>query len=278
MTVAALPRRAVMGIVNVTPDSFSDGGRFADATTAIAHGLALADAGAALLDVGGESTRPGAAPVDADEELRRVIPVIRALAADAGVPVSVDTTKAVVARAALDAGAAMVNDISAGAFDADILSAVASADAAYALMHMRGTPRTMQANAQYDDVVAEVGAALRVAVDRAIDAGVDPGGMLVDPGLGFAKTAEHNIALLRALPQVSATAGMPLLVGASRKSFLGRILGDVDADRENATLATTVWSVLHGAAVVRVHDVARSRRALDLLDVMERATESGVAA
>jgi dihydropteroate synthase len=210
--------------------------------------------------------------------MRRVVPVVRALAADAGVPVSVDTTKAVVARAALEAGAAMVNDISAGTFDDEMLSTVAAADAAYVLMHMRGSPRTMKDLAQYDDVVSEVGTALRIGAECATNAGINPGAILVDPGLGFAKTAEHNLALLRALPQLGTTAGMPLLVGASRKSFLGRVLGDAGAQRDDATLATTVWSMLHGATVVRVHDVERSRRAIAMLDVMERATESGVAA
>jgi dihydropteroate synthase len=267
-----------MGIVNVTPDSFSDGGRFLDSQAAIAHGVALAQAGAALLDVGGESTRPGAEPVDADEEIRRVLPVVRGLVADAGVPVSIDTTKAEVARAALDAGAAMVNDVSGGAFDDAMLPVVADTGAAYVVMHMRGNPRTMQGEANYDDVVREVVRVLHENVERAVRAGVDPRAVLVDPGIGFAKTAEHNVALLRALPEIAATVGMPVLIGASRKSFLGRILGDPDADREDATLAATVWSFVHGAAVVRVHDVARSYRAAALLDVMDRATESGVAA
>ncbi len=271
LIVAELPRRALMGVVNVTPDSFSDGGRFLDADAAIEHGLALARAGAAILDVGGESTRPGAQPVDADEELRRVEPVLRALVAHAGVPVSIDTTKAVVARAALDAGATIVNDVSGGTYDREMLRVVAEADAAFVAMHIRGTPRTMQDEARYDDVVGEVGGELRVRVQRAIAAGVDARAILADPGIGFAKTAEHNVALLRALPTVAERAGAPLVVGTSRKSFLGRILGDMERDRDDATLATTVWSFLHGAAVVRVHDVDRARRALELLDVMERA-------
>ena len=278
-SVADLPRRALMGIVNVTPDSFSDGGRFADARAAIEHGQDLAVAGAALLDVGGESTRPGAAPVDAAEELRRVVPVVRELAAVAGVPVSVDTTKAAVAAAALDAGAAMVNDVTGGTAEPDLLRVAARADAMLVVMHMRGTPRTMDAEARYDDVVREVGDELRARVDAAVDAGVRPDAILADPGIGFAKRPAHNLALLAALPELAERLEVPLLVGASRKSFLGRLLGDAPVDaREEATLAATVWSFVRGAAVVRVHDVAASSRAVALLDALERATQEGMAA
>ncbi len=281
LIVADLPRRALMGVVNVTPDSFSDGGRYFDAPAAIAHGLALAEAGAAVLDVGGESTRPGAEPVDADEELRRVLPVVRALVADAGVPVSIDTTKAAVARSALEAGASMVNDVSGGTSDGEMLSTVADADAAYVAMHTRGTPRTMKDQAHYGDVVREVGEALRTRVERALASGIDARSILGDPGVGFAKNADHNIELLRRLPELASIVRVPLLVGASRKSFLGRLLGDLDhgpGTREDATLAVTVWCFAHGAAVVRVHDVERSRRAVDLLGLMDRATEDGIAA
>ena len=278
MTIAQLPSRAVMGVVNVTPDSFSDGGRFIDAAAAIDHGHALASEGAALLDVGGESTRPGAEPVDADDELRRVLPVVRALAAD-GLRVSIDTTKAAVAAAAVDAGAVMVNDVSGGTADRDMLPVVARSGAAFVAMHTRGTPRTMQSEAHYDNVVREVGDALRERVDAAVSAGIDRDAVLADPGIGFAKDLSHNVALLRALPEVAARAGAPLLVGTSRKSFLARIIGNDDFDaRDDATLATSVWCFLHGAAVVRVHDVASTRRAVDLLDVMERATKDGMAA
>jgi dihydropteroate synthase len=267
-----------MGIVNVTPDSFSDGGRFLDADAAIAHARGLAGAGAAILDIGGESTRPGADPVDADEEIRRVVPVIEALVADSAVPVSVDTTKAVVAAAALAAGAAMVNDVSGGTADDDMLAVVADANAAFVAMHMRGNPRTMQRETEYADVVGEVGDALRGRVTRAIEAGVNERAILADPGIGFAKNAEQNVVLLRALPELGARAGVPLLVGTSRKSFLGRLLGDLNAERDDATLATTIWNFMLGAAVVRVHDVAASQRAIELLDVMERATQNGLAA
>ena len=268
-----------MGIVNVTPDSFSDGGSFLDPEAAIAHGLALAAAGAAVIDVGGESTRPGAAPVDADEELRRVVPVVAELVARAPVPVSIDTTKAAVARAALDAGAAMVNDVSGGAADTAMLRVVADAGAAYVAMHMRGTPRTMQQEAHYTDAVVDVGDELRARVAHALDEGVDARALLADPGIGFAKTAEQNVALQRALPQIAARVGVPLLVGTSRKSFLARIIGhDDSAGRDDATLATTVWCFEQGVSLVRVHDVARSRRAVALLETLERATPEGMAA
>ena len=268
-----------MGIVNVTPDSFSDGGTFFDPDTAIAHGIALAAAGASVIDVGGESTRPGAEPVDLDEELRRVLPVVRGITAQVSVPVSIDTTKAAVARAAIDSGAQMVNDVSGGAADPDMLTVVAGAGAAYVAMHMRGTPRTMQQEAHYTDVVREVGDELQARVADAIEAGIDARALLADPGIGFAKTAEQNVALLRALPDIAARVGVPLLVGVSRKSFLARIVGDDDrAGRDDATLAATVWCFEQGAALVRVHDVGASRRAVALLEALERATPEGMAA
>jgi dihydropteroate synthase len=267
-----------MGVVNVTPDSFSDGGRFADTAPAVAHGLELAAAGAALLDVGGESTRPGAEPVDAAEELRRTQPVVRELAATS-VPVSIDTTKAAVAAGALEAGAVMVNDVSGGTADPALLRIVADAGAMLVVMHTRGTPRTMQAEARYHDVVREVGDELRARVEAAVEAGVRPEAIFADPGIGFAKTGEHNLALLAALPELAARVEVPLLVGASRKSFLGHVLGDAPVDaREEATLATTVWCFVHGAAAVRVHDVAASARAVQLLDALDRATPHGMAA
>ena len=275
-----------MGVVNVTPDSFTDGGAFLDPDAAIAHGLSLAAVGAAIIDIGGESTRPGADAVDADEEERRVVPVVRALAARGDVPVSIDTTKASVARAALEAGARMVNDVSGGTADPGMLAVVSDFGAAYVVMHMRGTPRTMQLAPHYDDVVGEVSAELHRRVERALAAGVDARAILADPGIGFAKNAEHNLALLRALPSIAVSVGVPLLVGTSRKSFLARIVGAENmaaraenmAARDDATLATTVWCFEQGAALVRVHDVAGSRRAVELLETMERATPEGMAA
>lgn len=268
-----------MGIVNVTPDSFSDGGLYLDADAAITHGLELVAAGAAIVDVGGESTRPGASPVDAAEESRRVIPVVAGLV-ERGATISVDTTKSVVARAALDAGAVMVNDVSGGLADPEMLRLVSESGAAYVAMHTRGTPQTMQALAAYDDVVDDVGRELRARLDAALEAGIDARSLLADPGIGFAKNAEQSLALLRALPDIATRAGAPLLVGTSRKSFLARFAGDgADAaTRDDATLATTVWAFERGAALVRVHDVAAARRVVDLLDVMERATPEGVAA
>ena len=237
-----------MGVVNVTPDSFSDGGRYLDAGAAVEHGLALVAAGADVLDVGGESTRPGAEPVGADEELRRVAPVVRRLADEAGVPVSIDTTKARVAAAALASGASIVNDVSAGRLDPDLLGVVADAAAGYVAMHMLGEPRTMQRDPSYDDVVAEVGASLVERLDEARAAGVRGVALAADPGIGFGKTVAHNLSLLAALPELGARTGVPLVVGTSRKSFLGRLVGDDSlVARDDATLATVVWSVDHGA-------------------------------
>jgi dihydropteroate synthase len=277
--VTDLPKFAVMGIVNVTPDSFSDGGRYLEPSAAVEQGLRLVAAGAALLDVGGESTRPGAVAVAAQEEIDRVVPVVEALAAEVEVAVSVDTTKAAVADAALRAGACVVNDVSAGRFDPDLLGVVTRHDAGFVAMHMRGEPRTMQDDPHYDDVVAEVGDHLHERVDAARAAGVRADAMLVDPGIGFGKTVAHNLSLLGAITELAERAGAPLLLGTSRKSFLGRILGGASVDeREEATLATTVWAFVSGVRVVRVHDVEQSARAARLLDVLERATPEGLAA
>jgi dihydropteroate synthase len=257
-----------MGVLNVTPDSFSDGGSFYDPAAAIAHGLDLVAQGADIVDVGGESTRPGAKTVDADEELRRVRPVVRALA-EAGVTVSIDTTRALVAEAALADGATIVNDVSGGRADPSLVKVVAATGAPYVLMHSRGPAGTP---AHYDDVVADVCAELSARMYDAVEAGVDPANLILDPGLGFAKNAAHNLALLGALPTLAAL-GPRLLVGASRKSFLGTVLGgrDVD-DRDDATQATTALAAWHGAWGVRVHAV---RPAADAVRVVEaiRAVE-----
>jgi dihydropteroate synthase len=278
-SVVDLPDRSVMGVVNVTPDSFSDGGRFLDPRRAIAHGRELVAAGADLLDVGGESTRPGADPVALDEELRRVLPVVEALAADGAVPVSIDTSKAAVAEAALQAGATIVNDVTAGLADPELLGVVADAGAALVVMHMQGEPRTMQQAPHYDDVTREVVEFLTVRLDVARAAGVRADALIADPGIGFGKTMAHNLELLARLADLDAAVGVPVVVGASRKTFLGTLTGDVlPPDRDDATLATTVWSFTHGARIVRVHDVATSARIAALLGVISRATPSGVAA
>jgi dihydropteroate synthase len=263
---------AVLGVVNVTPDSFSDGGRFLDPDAAVAHGLDLRAAGAAVLDVGGESTRPGAEPVPAAEEIARIVPVVRRLSATAGIPVSVDTTKAAVAAAAIAAGASIVNDVSAGRHDPDLLGVVADAGAGYIAMHMLGEPRTMQDDPRYEDVVREVGDFLveRLAVAR--DAGIASRSLMADPGIGFGKTVAHNLSLLAATSELAARVGVPLIVGASRKGFIGKLLGIDDAtERDDGTLATVVWVLDRGAAMVRVHDVRGASRAAALLSALEGA-------
>jgi dihydropteroate synthase len=255
-----------MGVLNVTPDSFSDGGCFADHDTAVAHGLRLWADGADYVDVGGESTRPGAERVDPAEECRRVLPVIADLTA-AGVRVSVDTTRAEVAEAALDAGAVLVNDISGGLADSGMAKLVADAGVPWVLMHWRGHSREMYAAARYGDVVTEVCAELTARVEDVVAAGVDPAQLVLDPGLGFAKNADHNWALLAGLDRV-VDLGLPVLVGASRKSFLGRLLAADDGtlrvaeERDAATLATTVLAAEAGAWGVRVHEARGSRDAV----------------
>jgi len=250
-----------MGVLNVTPDSFSDGGRYLDPEAALAHGLAMARAGADVVDVGGESSRPGAEPVDEAEELRRVVPVVEALAGH--VRVSVDTTKRAVAEAAVAAGATLVNDISAS-----LWPVAAEAGVGWVAMHMQGSPRTMQEAPAYGDVVAEVGAFLADRARAATEGGVAE--VWVDPGIGFGKTAAHNLALLRHLPALAAQ-GHPVLVGTSRKSFLGRVGAPAGADplgvedRRAGSLATATWAMLAGASMVRVHDVASTVEAATLV-------------
>jgi dihydropteroate synthase len=252
-------RICVVGVLNVTPDSFSDGGRYAGVDDAIAHGLQMRAEGADLIDVGGESTRPGARRVDADEELRRIEPVIAGLAAH-GLVLSVDTYRASVAAAALAAGAAIVNDVSGGLADTSMAAVVREAGCPWILMHWRGHSEHMQELATYDDVVKDVRAELLERVDAAVAAGVDPMRLVIDPGLGFAKTGAHNWALLAALPAF-VELGLPVLVAASRKSFLGTLLAGPDGtprpvdDREDATTAITAHAAAHGVWGVRVHQV-----------------------
>jgi dihydropteroate synthase len=252
-----------MGVVNVTPDSFSDGGLFLDADAAVEHGQRLAEEGAAILDVGGESTRPGADPVPVEEELRRVLPVVERLAADGGgVRVSIDTTKVGVARAALDAGATIVNDVSAFRFEPGLAAVVAESGADCCLMHMLGEPRTMQQDPRYDDVVADVRAFLEERLAFAVSEGVAEECVWLDPGIGFGKTVEHNLELLRRLDEIVAI-GRPVVIGTSRKSFLGKLAGGRDeGERLPGTIATNVLALERGATVFRVHDVAQNADAL----------------
>lgn len=251
---------AVMGILNVTPDSFSDGGAFLDPVAAIDQGQALVADGADLIDVGGESTRPGAPPVPADEERRRVEPVIAALAG-AGVTVSVDTSKASVARAALDAGAAYVNDVTAFRGDPEMARLVAERGVTCCLMHMLGDPRTMQDDPRYGDVVADVKSFLEERLAAAVAAGVAEERVHLDPGIGFGKTVDHNLELLRRLDELAAL-GRPLVIGTSRKSFLGHVTGREVEDRLAGTIATNVLALERGARIFRVHDVGPVRDAL----------------
>jgi dihydropteroate synthase len=253
---------AVMGIVNVTPDSFSDGGLYLEGEAAIAHGLELEAEGAAILDVGGESTRPGAAPVSEEEELRRVIPVLEGLRArGSGAQLSIDTSKATVAAAALAAGATLVNDVTALRGDPAMAELLASSGARCCLMHMLGTPRTMQADPRYEDVVGEVRAFLEERLAAAVAAGIAEEKIILDPGIGFGKTAEHNLELLRRLDEIVAI-GRPVLVGTSRKSFLGRITGREVDERVAATIASNVLAFARGARLFRVHDVGPVHDAL----------------
>jgi dihydropteroate synthase len=258
-----------MGIVNVTPDSFSDGGRYLDPERAVEHGLRMAEAGVDLLDVGGESTRPGAVRISPQEELERILPVVRGLARRSETTVSVDTSRAVVAEPALDAGARVINDISALRFDADLGPLVAASGAGLVLMHMQGTPGTMQEAPHYDDVVREVAAELSGAIRRATSRGIDPEQIVIDPGIGFGKTLTHNLTLLHHLTELRAL-GRPVLVGASRKRFLGEITGREVQDRLAGSLAAAVAAAAAGASLVRVHDAAETVDAMRVLAAIRK--------
>ncbi len=263
-------RPLIMGILNVTPDSFSDGGRFVSPRAALEHGLAMVEDGADLLDVGGESTRPGSRPVPLGEELRRTIPVIERLAKRVRLPIAVDTTKAEVARRALEAGASIVNDTSALRDDPEMLELLAAREAAVILMHRAGTPRTMQRHAAYGDVVEEIAAFLSRRAMTACRAGVDASRIVLDPGIGFGKTLAHNLALLRGLHQLLAL-GYPILLGPSRKSFLGTLLGAPVEDRLAGTLACLAAAMRQGVHIVRVHDVRPAAQLLRTLEAIEAA-------
>jgi len=260
-------RVEVMGIVNVTPDSFSDGGRFFDRKAAVEHALRLAGEGAAIVDVGGQSTRPGSEPLSAGEETDRVLPVIEGLRAGSAVPVSIDTYRAEVAARALDAGADIVNDISAFRFDEDMLPLLAERKVPAIAMHIKGTPRDMQRDPRYDDVVEEVRSYLAGALERAERAGLSRGQVAVDPGIGFGKSLEHNLELLRNLPRLREL-GVPLLVGASRKSFIGKVLELEVGERLEGTLAVSALCAAAGADLVRAHDVAANLRAVRMAEAV----------
>jgi dihydropteroate synthase len=269
-------RARIMGIVNVTPDSFSDGGAFLDPGRAIAHGRELAAEGADVLDVGGESTRPGAAAVSPEEELRRVQPVIEGLAGD-GTPISIDTSKVAVAEAALDTGATMVNDVTALRAEPELAGLCAQRDCEVVLMHMLGDPRTMQENPVYDDVVDDVKAFLAERIEFATSAGVDYERIWIDPGIGFGKTVEHNLELHRRLREL-AELGRPIAFGSSRKSFIGNLTGAEVDQRRGGTIASNVIAYANGARMLRVHDVAPMRQALTVADAIldpERAASIG---
>jgi dihydropteroate synthase len=259
----------VMGVLNVTPDSFSDGGRFLDHDLAIEHALRMEAAGAALIDVGGESTRPGAQALSADEEIRRVVPIIEALAARVKAPISVDTSKPEVIVAAVRAGASMVNDVRA-LREPGAMAAVAGSNAAVCLMHMQGEPRTMQQDPRYGDVVAEVREFLNARVQACQEAGIARDRLVLDPGLGFGKRLEHNLALLAALPALGAL-GLPLLVGASRKSMFATLLGRQVNERLAGSVAVATAAALAGASIVRAHDVAETVDAVKVAHALRRA-------
>ena len=257
----------VMGVVNTTPDSFSDGGHFLDTDMATEHGLRLADEGAEIIDIGGESTRPGSEPVSATEELRRVVPVIERLAKRCGAVISIDTQKPTVARAALDAGASIVNDIAANRESPEMWQVVAEAKAGYICMHMQGTPQTMQAEPHYDDVLREVGDFFSERLARLAEQGVSGEQVALDPGIGFGKELKHNIKLLSGIHELIMS-GRPLLIGASRKSFIGKLLGTPSNERLPASLACAVFAATKGAHVVRVHDVAETVQAVRMTEAL----------
>jgi len=265
-------RTHVMGILNVTPDSFSDGGNHADTARAVSQALLMADQGADIIDIGGESTRPGAAVVSEEEELRRIIPVIERLAPELSIPISVDTYKSGVARRALRAGASIVNDISGLRFSPDMARVAAEYDAAVVVMHIKGTPRNMQQNPAYQDVVGEVKAYLGISIEMAVLAGVKLENIIIDPGIGFGKTLEHNLTLLNRLNELRSL-GRPILLGTSRKKFIGTVLGIVQPDRrQEGTAATIALGIQRGAQIVRVHDVASMVKVVRMTDAIVRAS------
>jgi dihydropteroate synthase len=265
-------RPLVMGVLNVTPDSFSDGGRFSDVGAAVARAEAMAASGAKVIDIGGESTRPGSQPVSSEEQIRRIVPVVQVLSGRIPAILSIDTTRAAVAEAALDAGANLINDISAGRDDPALLSLVARREIPMILMHMQGTPATMQMHPTYGDVTSEVIQFLSNRVTAAIAAGVAPSSVLIDPGIGFGKTMEHNLELLRRLREFGSL-GCPIVVGTSRKGFIGKITGEEPASgRPFGTAATVAWSLINGVSLVRVHDVEPMSQVVRMIEAIQGVT------
>lgn len=265
----SLDRALVMGILNVTPDSFSDGGLFLDPFAAADHAVRMLEEGADVIDVGGESTRPGADEVSTEDELSRVIPVVEAIVSRTGATVSIDTTKSQVARAAVDVGAVIVNDVTAMRSDPSMPDVITDTGAGIVLMHMLGNPRTMQANPTYDNVVADVKAALIGWAGDALAAGVPDSAIVLDPGIGFGKTREHNLQLLKGIPSLCEP-GFPILIGTSRKSFIGTTLDVPVGERLEGTAATVAWAVAQGARIVRVHDVKEMVRVVRMTEAIAR--------
>jgi dihydropteroate synthase len=259
----SLERPLIMGILNVTPDSFSDGSRYIDPQHAVERALEMIEEGADIIDIGGESTRPGAAPVSTDEELKRVIPVISKLAGSSSCPISVDTWKSPVARAALDAGAMIINDISGLTFDPRMAAVASKTGSGVVVMHTRGTPQTMQHDIAYEDLVGDICRSLQQSLDRALEAGIERERIAIDPGIGFGKETGHNLEILRRLREFTGFA-LPLMVGTSRKSFIGKILGRETGERAWGTAATVALAVSNGADILRVHDVGEMRDAADM--------------
>jgi dihydropteroate synthase len=266
-------RTLLMGVLNITPDSFSDGGLFFDREKAISHGLKMVEEGADIIDIGGESTRPGSKPLQLEEELRRVIPVIKSIAAKVDVPISIDTYKSVVAQKAIEAGAEIINDISGLNFDPDLAKVASKEDIPLVLMHIRGTPETMQKNIHYDSLFSEILQYLKDSIQRAESAGLDPCQIIIDPGIGFGKTVEDNLSIIKNLFEFRVL-GKPILLGTSRKIFIGKILNAEVGERLEGTLSSIAVGVLNGANIIRCHDVLQAKRAIAVADAIRLAGEA----
>jgi len=265
-------RTLLMGVLNVTPDSFSDGGLYFDPDKAIAHGLRMVDEGADVIDVGGESTRPGSKPLALEEELRRIIPVIETLAGKVDVPISIDTYKSAVASRAIDAGARIINDISGLHFDPGLAKVAAEHDTPLVLMHIRGTPETMQKDVHYQSLLSEILESLRESIQKAEALGVDPDQIIIDPGIGFGKTLEHNLLIIKHLSEFRVL-GKPILLGTSRKSFIGKMLNAEVDQRLEGTLATIAIGILNGAHIIRCHDVLPAKKVIAVVDAIRKVEE-----